>query len=46
MLELGGAGHLASAVTASDGAYLQAATDTPEAWAVQLDFLARTVGAP
>ena len=46
MLELGGAGHLTSAVTASDGAYLQAATDTPEAWAVQLDFLARTVGAP
>ena len=46
MLELGGAGHIVSAVTASDGAYLQAATETPEAWAVQLDFLARTVGAP
>jgi len=46
MLELGGAGHITSAVTASDGLYLQAATDTPEAWAVQLDFLARTVGAP
>lgn len=46
MLELGGAGHITSSTTASDGAYLQAATDTPEAWAVQLDFLARTVGAP
>lgn len=46
MLELGGAGHITSAVTASDGLYLQAATDTPEAWAVQLDFLSRTLGAP
>jgi acetyl esterase/lipase len=46
MLELGGAGHVTSAVTATDGLYLQAATDTPEAWAITLDFLARTTGQP
>jgi dipeptidyl aminopeptidase/acylaminoacyl peptidase len=46
MLELGGAGHVHSAVTPTDAAYLQAATDTPEAWAVTFDFLAQTLGAP
>jgi len=45
-LELDGAGHVDSAVTATDGLYLQAATDTPEAWTAQLAFLSRTVGAP
>ena len=46
MLEIEGAGHLSSAVTATDGIYLQAATDTPESRAVTFDFLARTIGAP
>jgi acetyl esterase/lipase len=46
ILELGGAGHVLSPTTATDGSYLQAATDMPEAWAVTFDFLARTIGAP
>jgi acetyl esterase/lipase len=46
MLDLGGSSHLTSPVTASDGLYLQAASDTPEAWAVTLDFLSTTLGAP
>jgi len=45
MLDLGGSGHVTGPVTASDGLYLQAATDTPEAWAVTLDFLSTTLGA-
>jgi acetyl esterase/lipase len=45
-LQLGAAGHILSPTTATDGGYLQAATDMPEAWAVTFDFLARTVGAP
>lgn len=44
-LELDGAGHILSPTTATGGGYLQAATDMPEAWAVTLDFLARTLGA-
>ena len=46
LLDLGGSSHLTSPVTASDGLYLQAASDTPEAWAVTLDFLSTTLGAP
>jgi len=45
-LDLEGAGHITSPTTASDGAYLQASTDMPEAWAVTLDFLSNTLGAP
>lgn len=45
-LDLDGAGHVLSPTTASDGAYLQAATDMPEAWAVTFDFLAQNMGAP
>jgi len=45
-LELDGAGHVESPDTATDGVYLQAASDTPEAWSAQLAFLARTLGAP
>jgi acetyl esterase/lipase len=43
-LELDGAGHIESPDTTTDGVYLQAASDTPEAWAAQLEFLARTLG--
>lgn len=43
-LDLEGAGHVLSPTTATDGGYLQVATDMPEAWAVTLDFLARTLG--
>jgi acetyl esterase/lipase len=45
-LDLGGAGHIDSPVTATDGLYLQASTDMPEAWAVTLDFLDHHLGAP
>lgn len=45
-LHVDGAGHVLSPTTASDGTYLQASTDMPEAWAATLDFLAHTVGAP
>jgi acetyl esterase/lipase len=44
-LHLDGAGHVLSPSTASEGVYLQAATDMPEAWAATLDFLDQTVGA-
>ncbi len=46
LLELGAAGHILSPTTPTDGAYLQPSTDMPEAWAVTLDFLANTLGAP
>src|SRR5688572_22912060 len=46
VLELGASGHLHGPVTATGESYLQAATDTPEAWAVTFDFLAQTMGAP
>lgn len=46
LLDLGGSGHVTGPVTATDGLYLQAASDTPEAWAVTLDFLSTTLGAP
>jgi len=45
-LDLEGAGHVVSPTTATDGGYLQASTDMPEAWAVTFDFLANTLGAP
>ena len=45
-LDLGGAGHVLGPTTATDGGYLQASTDMPEAWAVTFDFLANTLGAP
>lgn len=45
-LHLDGAGHVTSPSTVSEGVYLQAATDMPEAWAATLDFLATTIGAP
>jgi dipeptidyl aminopeptidase/acylaminoacyl peptidase len=44
-LHLDGAGHVLSPSTASEGVYLQAATDMPEAWAATLDFLDQTIGA-
>jgi len=46
LLDLGGSGHVTGPVTATDGLYLQTATDTPESWAVTLDFLSTTLGAP
>ena len=46
LLDLGGSGHVTGPVTATDGLYLQIASDTPEAWAVTLDFLSTTLGAP
>jgi dipeptidyl aminopeptidase/acylaminoacyl peptidase len=46
LLELGGSGHVSGPGTASDGRYLQITTDTPESWAVTLDFLSITLGAP
>jgi acetyl esterase/lipase len=45
-LDVSGAGHVTSSTTATDGVYLQAASDTPEAWAATIDFLDRTLGAP
>jgi acetyl esterase/lipase len=44
-LDLEGAGHVLSPTTATDGGYLQTATDMPEAWTITLDFLSRTLGA-
>lgn len=45
-LELADAGHVTSASTTTNGESLQTASDTPEAWAVVLDFLDHTLGAP
>lgn len=45
-LHLEGGGHVLSPTSATEGAYLQPASDMPEAWAATSDFLARKLGAP